>query len=237
MTASGNITVGSGARVSGHAALLIACVVIVGMVAAVEVSSLILAPTIIMAWLLGREAHRESLSRPASIDYPEFPPELRATVDRTMEQLPDGDARRLLSDSLAQARPLLAPHQGALDDRQESATRNNVLSLVDACCMTALELAHLDAASGARDPGAGPEAASRAASARDLLTGRLSRAATALASLYAVGVMQGSPASDRVAELAVEINADANARRAAANEISALLGSGEQPPPAEPPKS
>jgi len=236
MTESTDITVGSGARVSGHAALMIACVGIVGMIAAMEVSSLILAPTLVMAWLLGREANRASLSRPALIDYPEFPPELRATVDRTMEQLPDGDARRLLSDSLAQARPLLAPHQGALDESQESATRNNVLSLVDACCMTALELARLDAASGARDPSAGPDAASRAASARELLTRRLSRAATALASLYAAGVMHGSPASDRVAELADEINADANARLAAANEISALLGKGEQPPPAEPPK-
>jgi hypothetical protein len=45
-------------------------------------------------------------------------------------------------------------------------------------------------------------------------------------------VMHGSPASDRVAQLAEEINADASARRAAANEISALLGEGEQPPSA-----
>jgi hypothetical protein len=60
----------------------------------------------------------------------------------------------------------------------------------------------------------------------------LSSAATALASLYVAGVMHGSPASDRVAQLAEEINADASARRAAANEISALLGEGEQPPSA-----
>ena len=86
----------------------------------------------------------------------EFPPALRATVDRTMAQLTEGDARRLLFNALVQARPLLAPHEGALDGRQEQATRDNVLSLVDACCHTALELARLDAASGARDPRAGP---------------------------------------------------------------------------------
>ena len=147
-----------------------------------------------------------------------------------MEQLPEGDARRLLSAALAQARPLLAPHAGALDDRQENATRDNVLSLVDACCHTALELASLDAASGARGPSAGADSATRTVAARELLAGRLSSAATALSSLYVAGVMHGSPASDRVAQLADEINADASARRAAAAEISALLGDGEQPP-------
>jgi len=232
MSTSGEITISPGVRVSGHAVLLIGSVILVGMIAAVEVSALIAAPTIVMAWLLAREARRESMAQSPSLEFPEFPPELRATVDRTMEQLPDGDARRLLSTSLAQARPLLAPHQGALDERQEGATRNNVLSLVDACCVTALELARLDAASAARDP----DTTSQAASARELLAGRLSRAATALASLYASGVMHGSPASDRVAELADEINADASARRAAASEISALLGNGEQTPPTEPPK-
>jgi len=236
MSTSGEITISPGVRVSGHAVLLIGSVILVGMIAAVEVSALIAAPTIVMAWLLAREARRESMAQSPSLEFPEFPPELCATVDRTMEQLPDGYARRLLSTSLAQARPLLAPHQGALDERQESATRNNVLSLVDACCVTALELARLDAASAARDPCAGPDTTSQAASARELLAGRLSRAATALASLYAAGVMRGSPASDRVAELADEINADASARRAAASEISALLGNGEQPPPTEPPK-
>jgi hypothetical protein len=148
--------------------------------------------------------------------------------------LPESDARRLLSNALAQARPLLAPHEGALDDRQENATRDNVLSLIDACCHTALELARLDAASGARDASAASDAKNQTAAARELLAGRLSSAATALASLYAAGVMHGSPASDRVAQLAEEINADASARRAAAAEISDLLGDGEQPASPEP---
>jgi hypothetical protein len=59
------------------------------------------------------------------------------------------------------------------------------------------------------------------------LAGRLSHAASALSSLYVAGVEHGSPASDRVAELVGEINADASARRAAATEMGALLHDGE----------
>lgn len=236
MTASGDTARGAGVRMSGHETVMIAAVLIVGLIAAAEVSPLIAAPTIVMAWLLGREARRIAMTKTSSLEWPEFPPALRETVERTIDQLPSGDARRLLSDALAQARPLLAPHAAQLDARQENATRDNILSLVDACCTTALELGRLDAASAARAPDAPSENASRVASARELLSGRLIRAATALSSLYAVGVGQGSPASDRVAQLADEINADASARQRAATEISALLSDGEHPPPAEQPK-
>ena len=236
MTTAEGVEHGPRVNPSTHAVVVIAAVVIAGMVAAVEVSPLLVIPTLIVTWLLGREARRTEISHSPLVEFSEFPASLRATVDRTMTQLPDGDARRLLSNSLAQARPLLAAHEGALDARQENATRDNVLSLVDACCYTALELARLDAASGARDPGAGSETKNQTAAARELLVGRLSSAATALASLYVAGVMQGSPASDRVAQLADEINADARARSAAATEISALLGDGEQPPSPEQPR-
>jgi hypothetical protein len=232
MTIAGGVERGARVEPSAHAVVVILAVMIAGMLAAVEVSPLLAVPTLIVTWLLGREARRTEMSQSPSVEFSEFPAALRATVDRTMEQLPDGDARRLLSNALAQAQPLLAPHEGALDDRQENVTRDNVLSLIDACCHTALELARLDAASGARDPSAGTGATNQTAAARELLVGRLSSAATALASLYVAGVMHGSPASDRVAQLAEEINADASARRAAANEISALLGEGEQPPSA-----
>ena len=237
MTTTASIEHRQRVRPSAHAVLVIVAVMIVGLVAAVEVSLLLAVPTLIVTWLLGREARRTEISQAPSaaplVELSEFPAPMRATIDRTMSELPDGDARRLLSDSLAQARPLLAPHQGALDDRQENVTRENVLSLVDACCFTALELAGLDAASGARDPAAGSDARNQAAAARELLVGRLRSAASALASLYIAGVMHGSPASDRVAQLAEEINANASARRAAASEISALLGNGEQPTPPE----
>jgi hypothetical protein len=218
-----------GAKISASVMLVMGAVIVTGMLGALRVSPLLAVSTLLVTWLLGREARRAAISRSPSEAFPEFPASLRATVDRAMSELPAGDARRLLSDCLAQARPLLAPHEGALDDRQENATRENVLSLVDACCYTALELARLDAASAARDPAAGSQATNQTAAARDLLVKRLSGAATALASLYVAGVMHGSPASELVAQLADEINADASARRAAANEISALLDDGEQP--------
>ena len=219
-----------GVEIPPNVALMIAAVLIVGMLAAVEVSPVMALPTLIVTWLLGREAHRMAMATSASPEFAELPPALRATVNRTLEELPDGDARRLLSNALVQARPLLAPHAAALDERQESATRDNVCSLADACCTTALELARLDVASSLRDRGTTSDDANRIAAARELLVGRLSRAATALSSLYIAGVEHGSPASDLVAQLADEINADACARRAAASEMSALLGDGEQTP-------
>ncbi|HLB10932.1 MAG TPA: hypothetical protein VK617_15435 [Gemmatimonadaceae bacterium] len=219
-----------GVEISANVALMIAAVMLVGIFAAVEVSPLLALPTLIVTLLLGREARRAAMAGSASLESSELPPALRATVDRTLEQLPDGDARRLLSDALVQARPVLAPHAPALDERQERATRDNICSLVDACCTTALELTRLDVASSVRDRGSSSEDANRIAAARELLVGRLSRAATALSSLYVAGVEHGSPASDLVAQLADEINADARARRAAASEMSALLGDGEQTP-------
>jgi hypothetical protein len=237
MTTAVRMQQGAAVKPSAHTVLVIAAVMIAGLIAAVEVSSLLAVPTLLVTWLLGREARRMEIAPAPSLEYAEFPASLRETVERTMTQLPEGDARRFLSQSLAQARPLLAPHEGALDDQQENATRNNVLSLVDACCYTALELARLDAASEARGPAAGSDPAKQATAARELLVGRLSSAATALASLYVAGVIHGSPASDRVAELAQEINADASARQAAASEISALLGDDTQPPSPERPKA
>jgi len=230
VTTPGGIVHRPGIKISGSVALVMAAVMIVGMLAAVEVSPLLVASTLIVTWLLGREALRGATSALAPSEFAELPPSLRATVDRTVEQLSEGNARRLLTNALVQARQLLAPHAAVLDERQESATRDNVVALVDACCTTALELARLDAATAARDAGTSADQASRIAAARELLAGRLSQAATALSSLYAAGVGQGSPASDRVAELAAEINADASARRAAANEISTLLGDATQPP-------
>jgi hypothetical protein len=234
MTAtSEGIAHASGVKVSAPVMLVMVAVIVTGMLAAIEVSPLLAVSTLMVTWLLGREARRTAISQSPAVAFPEFPASLRATIDRTMAELPKGDARRLLLNALGQARPLLAPHDGALDDRQENATRENVLSLADACCYTALELARLDAATEARDPAAGAEATSQSAAARELLVKRLSSAANALASLYVAGVMHGSPASELVAQLADEINADASARRAAANEISSLLGEGEQPPSAD----
>jgi len=215
------------ARVPGSVALTMSAVTIVGTFAAIRVSPLLLVTTLIVVVMIARAARRAAPSSATSLEFPELPPALRETVDRTIAQLPEGDARRLLFNALVQARPLLAPHAAALDEQQENATRENVCSLVDACCTTALELARLDLAATANGPAATSDDASHVASARALLSGRLSNAASALSSLYVAGVEHGSPASDRVAELVDEITADANARRGAASEMGALLHDGD----------
>jgi hypothetical protein len=213
----------TGAKTPGSVVIMLAAVSFVGTYAAFTVSPLLIATTFIVVFLIARSARTAPKSGIVSPQFPELPPSLRATVDRTIEQLPEGDARRLLFNAIVQARPLLAPHAAALDEQQERATRDNVCSLVEACCTTALEMARLDLASSAGDQASGSDEAQHLAAARDLLAGRLSHAASALSSLYVAGVEHGSPASDRVAELVGEINADASARRAAATEMGALL--------------
>jgi hypothetical protein len=207
--------------------MTMAAVMIVGTFAAVTVSPLLFFTTLIVTLMIARAASPTRRSKAPSLDFPELPSSLRVTIDQTIAQLPDGDARRLLFNALVQARPLLAPHAAALDEKQESATRENVQSLVEACCSTALDLARVDLALAARDSVASSDDSKRIAAVRDQLAGRLSHAATALSSLYVAGVQNGSPASDRVAELVDEINADANARRAAASEMGALLRPGD----------
>jgi hypothetical protein len=216
-----------GKRIPGSVALTMAAVMIVGTFAAVTVSPLLFFTTLMVTLMIARAASPAPRSKATSLEFPELPSSLRVTIDQTIAQLPDGDARRLLFNALVQARPLLAPHATALDERQESATRENVQSLVEACCSTALDLARVDLALAARDSVASPDDSKGIAAVRDLLAGRLSHAAMALASLYVAGVQHGSPASDRVAELVDEINADANARRAAASEMGALLRGGD----------
>ena len=216
-----------GTRISGSIAFMLVAVMLVGTYAALTVSPLLLATTFIVALMIARAARSTAKPIGSSPEFPELPSSLQATVNRTIAQLPEGDARRLLFNAIVQARPLLAPHATALDEQQESATRDNVCSLVEACCTTALEMARLDLASSAGDQASGSDEAKHLAAARELLAGRLSHAASALSSLYVAGVEHGSPASDRVAELAGEINADASARRAAATEMGALLHDGE----------
>jgi hypothetical protein len=216
-----------GTKISRSIAFMLAAVMLVGTYAALTVSPLLLATTFIVAFMIARAARSNANSIGSSPEFPELPPSLRATVDRTIAQLPEGDARRLLFNAIVQARPLLAPHAAPLDEQQERATRDNVCSLVEACCTTALEMARLDLASSAGDQASGSDEAKHLAAARELLAGRLSHAASALSSLYVAGVEHGSPASDRVAELVGEINADASARRAAATEMGALLHDGE----------
>jgi hypothetical protein len=166
-----------------------------------------------------------SAQTPGKSDFLDLPEGVRSVVDAAFAALPDGDARRQLLGVVIQARPILASRSTTFDAATESASRTNVESLVAACCGTALDLSRLDAVSGAKSgTRRDPSLDARFAAARDMLSKRMSDATAALASLYASGLEHGTPASNRVAELASEISADAKARGAAATEIEQLLG-------------
>jgi hypothetical protein len=201
---------------------------IAGMAASVTVSRVFFVTTVLMMAILTRAARAEAAERSpaaAKSDFLDLPEDLRRVVDDALAAIPDGDARRLLLGVIVQARPILGSRSTTFDAAAESASRTNVESLVAACCGTAIDLARLDAASSAK-PATARDASldARFAAARDMLVKRMGDAAAALTALYTAGLENGTPASNRVAELATEITADAKARGAAATEISQLLG-------------
>jgi hypothetical protein len=207
--------------------LMVLAVIIAGMAATVTVSPVFFVTTVLVLGMLTRAARAEvaaTATPTVKSDFVDLSEDLRRVVDDALAAIPDGDARRLLLGVIVQARPILASRSTTFDPAAESASRKNVESLVAACCGTALDLSRLDAASSAK-PAAprDPSLDARFASARDMLVKRMSDATAALTALYAAGLEHGTPASNRVAELASEISADAKARDAAASEISQLL--------------
>src|SRR5690349_6049696 len=157
-----------GTKTPGSVVITLAAVAFVGTYAGFTVSPLLIATTFIVVFLIARAARGTTIRSAGSPQFSELPASLRSTVERTIEQLPEGEARRLLFNAIVQARPLLVPHAAALDEQQERATRDNVCSLVDACCTTALELARLDLASPAPDQASGTDEAKHVAAARSL---------------------------------------------------------------------
>lgn len=157
-----------------------------------------------------------------------FPPAVNGAVAAAVAQLPAGDARTLLGGVIRQARPFFGATSSAFDAAKDDESRSHAATLVVACCDTALELARLDAliASAPRASGSPPDATAldqRYVSARAEFAKRLTDAATALGELYASGIEHGTPASDRVAELAGELRSDAASRSAAKAEVDELL--------------
>ncbi|HEY2163625.1 MAG TPA: hypothetical protein VGH04_06535 [Gemmatimonadaceae bacterium] len=206
--------------------LMVLAVIIAGMAATVTVSPVFFVTTVLMLAILTRAARAEVAASAAAVksDFIDLPEDLRRVVDDALASIPDGDARRLLLGVIVQARPILASRSTTFDPAAESASRTNVESLVAACCGTAVDLSRLDAASSAKPATArDPSLDTRFAVARDMLVKRMSDATAALTALYAAGLEHGTPASNRVAELANEISADAKARDAAATEIAQLL--------------
>jgi hypothetical protein len=162
---------------------------------------------------------------PSAAPLGQFPPRVNAVVESAIAQLPPGDGRKLLGGVIRQARPLFGMTSSNFDPSKDDESRSHASDLVIASCDTALELARLDMliASGPRAPGVSEPLDKRYAVARAEFAKRLTDAAAALGELYASGIEHGTPASDRVAELAAELTADAASRAAAKVEMDELL--------------
>jgi hypothetical protein len=218
--------------------VLVGAIAVTGIAAARAVGPALLAATAIVGMGVLRMARQRASA--ALIDDADvlitsnFPRELDYVVGAVMDELADGQARLLLGAIIQQADLVLAPRESAFDDGQDRETKRHVIELVTAACATARELANLDAsrttlgASMATPTGAQLELTARLDSARTLMANRLTDATDALQALYAAGVERGTPASDRVAELASELRGDATARRNALTELATLLDTTRQ---------
>ena len=209
------------------ALVLLGAIFVTGSIAASRVAPVLWLVTAVVGLMIGRAAIADTLS-PEETEVSSLPGPLRRVVRSPLNHLPVGDARRLVLDVVRQARVFFNRDESAFDDAEQRAVRQSVVSLVDACCATSLELARLDSAfassGGAADgqEASAPRAAAQAT--RALFVKRLADAATALAALYTSGIVSGTPASDRVAELVTEIRAGAAARTEAKSELHSLLG-------------
>jgi hypothetical protein len=214
-------------RIAPQALLLVGAVGIMGFAAGYKVSPVLWLVTPAVAWIVLSAAARDMASpEQPQVDIPELPNDLRGRVRSAFGQLPDGDARRLLLGVVNQARLVFARGDSRFDANEESQLREHITGLVDACCSTATDLARLDQFARTSTESGAPRAdlVARAAKARDLFRDRLTNAAAAVAALYTANVEQGTPSTDRVAELTAEIAADASARSEAAEEMKKLLG-------------
>ena len=191
-----------------HGGLLVVAIVLVGFTAASRGAPALFLTTPLVAGLVYAGLRRTAASAEGVTA---LPFRLQRIVDSTLEQLPQGEGRALLTSIVAHAQPAFERPDATFDARENEATCRNVSELVEACCATAVELARLDRLSPQSD-------------ARALFVARLDQAGSALAALYDADVRRGTPASERVGELAAEIKADARARSAAKDDLRGLLG-------------
>jgi hypothetical protein len=213
--------------------VMIYAVIAAGMAAGVRYAQVFWYMTGIMVWLLVR-ASRRAFPEPVVAESGQsaeasnqFPPRVAFAVQRAVAELPSGDARKLLGAVMRQGRPLFGATTSNFDPSKDDESRLHAADLVVASCDTALELARLDAlieSGGRAEKPAGPsDLDARYVAARATFAKRLTDAATALGELYASGIEHGTPASDRVAELAAELKSDAAARVAAQTEVDELM--------------
>ena len=208
-------------RIASRDTLLFYAIIFAGLAAAWLAMPILWVVTPVMAALVLYSARR-AVAVPVSVVVEiGLPQHLQQAIDETIARLPLGEPRLLLANVVRQARPLFAARESAFDKDMERETRENVIDLVNASCETALDLWRLDGAAP-KTATADVELSQRYQRAREELVTRLRSAATSLSELYASDVENGTPASDRVAELATELRADARARSAAKSELDVI---------------
>ena len=207
--------------------LLFIAIVLTGAVAAYVALPMLWIVTPVMAGLVYFSARQASFVPAPAIELAgELPPHVQYNIYQAIDRLPLGEPRQLLANVVRQARPLFAERQSAFDAETERETRANVIALVNAACETALDLWRLDGAAPRVSSGADiarGDLGVRYQRAREELVARLRDAATSLSELYASDLEHGTPASDRVAELAAALREDAVARSAAKNEVDMVV--------------
>jgi hypothetical protein len=208
-------------RISRPDTLLFYAIIFVGLAAAWLAMPILWFITPAMAALVLHSARQAVKVRASVVVEFGLPHHLQQVIDETIARLPLGEPRQLLANVVRQARPLFAARESAFDKDMERETRENVIDLVSASCATALDLWRLDGAAP-KSAVADADLSKRYQRAREELVMRLNSAAESLSELYASDVEYGTPASDRVAELASELHADARARSAAKSELDVI---------------
>ncbi len=210
-------------HVSAFDGLLFIAIICTGAAAASIAMPMLWIVTPVVATLVYVSARCAARPPMPVVDDGELPMHVQLALDEAIDRLPLGEARQLLANIVRQARPLFAQRESSFDAAMVRGTRDDVIDLVTAACETALELWRLDGAapisSNADDLLRG-----RYSRARVELVARLESAAVSLSELYASDVEHGTPASDRVADLAISIRDDARSRSAAKDEIDGVVG-------------
>lgn len=209
------------ARMPAEVMVTLVAVLVSGFIAAHFVSPTLYVATMLVVLLVWSGTRDVAAPVAPGDDFAFLPAPLDGRVSEALGRVGDGDARRLLVAVIAQARPLFTRGRQQLDDRAEAETRENVSSLVDACCATAESLAELDRAVGAARTN--PDASARAAPMRQRLVDHLTGAASTLRDLYLAGLEQETDALSRISQLTATLHEDASARQAAAQELQRLL--------------
>jgi hypothetical protein len=220
LTARGETT---SASISAFDGLLFIAIICVGVAAASIAMPVLWAVTPAVASLVYISARRAARVPVQDVTDGELPLHVQQVLDDAIDRLPLGEPRQLLANIVRQARPLLADRESSFDNEMERKTRDDVIDLVNAACETALDLWRLDGAAP-RERGGQDVLSLRYQRAREELVNRLQSAASSLSELYASDVEYGTPASDRVAELAAALRNDARARSAAKGEIDGVVG-------------